>query len=90
MVLLYCFLIDSTVDAGSLYALMAKEFLDLLNWHTCIKKVCCAGSSEPVGMNIAYICGLADSVYDIFQPAACKPFMGSFTADKQSRIIVST
>lgn len=77
------FLGYGTVYPGRLDALMAKEFLDLLNRHTGCEQVCGAGPSEPVGMDAFHAGRAADTVYDVFQTAAGKAVMGSLTADKK-------
>lgn len=82
------FLSHCAIDPCCVNALMAKKFLDLFDGHTGCKQICCTCSSEPVRMDILNAGGSADAVYDIFQAAPGKSIMGSFTADKESRIVV--
>ena len=84
------FLADSAVNPGGLNAFVSKEFLDLFDWHAGIEQIGCIGPPESVWMDMFYLCGCGDPVYDVFQPAPGKTFMRSLTADEKGRVIVCT
>lgn len=90
MVITHGFLSHGTVYPGGFNALVAEEFLYLLNRHTSCQEIRCTCPPEAVRVNIFYACRAADAVNDIFQPAPGKAVMWSFTADEEGRIIVST
>lgn len=82
------FLINHAVNPGGFDTFVSKEFLYLFDRHTGIEKIRCAGSPEPVWMDMFHLCGCGDPVKDIFQSAPGQPVIGRFTADKKRGIIV--
>lgn len=84
------FLADSAINPGGFNALVSEELLNLFDWHTSVEQIGCAGSPEPVWMDMFYLCGCGDSVYDVFQSAPSKTFMWSLAADEKGRVIVCT
>lgn len=86
----YRFLRHCAVYPRGLNALMAKEFLYLLDGHTSCKEVCRTCPAEAVRVDAFHSRRVADTVYEIFQTTAGKAVMGSLTTDKECRVIIRT